>query len=456
MPVEPRRATAKTLGAILALSFSCSSPGSSGGPSTGSAGGSGNAGNGFGGTVASSGGTMGSSGTGAGGGGGRGSGGATTTGGTTGGAGSTATGGTTGSGGMTMTGGTTGSGGKGDGGAGATTGAGGMTATGSGGVGARGGGGGEGGTGATGRGGASGNGGVSGVAGATPGKIKYVFVIAMENQDANSIVGNTQDAKYINDTLIASYASASNFNDELSIGVVSEPHYVWMEAGTNQFSDRTFSSDDDPSAANSTADTNHLVTQIKNAANGLTWLSFQQGLSNATGACPIASSGYYAAKHDPFVFFKDVAGNPPSKTNADCAAHHRPLSSPGDVTSGTVATYNFLTPDLCHDMHGATGCADSNKIRSGDAWLEANLPPLIQFVNTNAGVIFIVWDEGEGTTKIPFIAVGPGVKTNYVGAVSYTHSSLLKSTEEILGLPVSSRVASANDFSDLFKPGYFP
>ncbi|HEX7480785.1 MAG TPA: hypothetical protein VF331_23490 [Polyangiales bacterium] len=61
---------------------------------------------------------------------------------------------------------------------------------------------------------------------------KYVFVIAMENHDANQIYGNTTDAPYINNTLIPAYARATNFNDELP-SLVSEPHYVWMEAGTN-------------------------------------------------------------------------------------------------------------------------------------------------------------------------------------------------------------------------------
>lgn len=150
----------------------------------------------------------------------------------------------------------------------------------------------------------------SAVEASTTSAIKFVFVIAMENHDASQIYGNTTSAPYINGTLIPSGAKASNFNDELP-SLVSEPHYVWMEAGTNAFSDVTFTTDNAPSSSNSTSNTAHLVTQIKNATNGVTWMAYQEGMNSTTGACPIASSGFYQPKHDPFIFFKDVSGNPP-------------------------------------------------------------------------------------------------------------------------------------------------
>lgn len=307
--------------------------------------------------------------------------------------------------------------------------------------------------------GGAGNGG----AGATGGSgniavhpIKYVFVVTMENHDGTSIYGNTTSAPYINGTLIPQYAKASSFTDLLPLSVPSEPHYVWMEAGTNAFSDYTFTSDDDPSAANSTASTDHLSTQI-DAKGGLSWLAYQEGLDSSTGACPIHSSGFYAPKHDPFVFFHDVSGNPPSDTNAYCADHHRPLSSLAqDLGQNKVARYNFITPNLCNDMHGQFGCPSLDLIKPGDDWLAANVPALESFCNANDGVVFVVWDEGEGSATMPFLAIGPGVKHGYSSSVTYTHSSLVKSVEEIFGLPILSTVASANDFADIFVPGAFP
>lgn len=285
---------------------------------------------------------------------------------------------------------------------------------------------------------------------------KYIFVITMENHDASQIYGNTTDAPYINNTLIPAYAHATNFNDELP-SLVSEPHYVWMEAGTNAFSDHTFTNDNVPSKTNSTSSTAHLVTQIKNATNGVSWMSYQEGLNSTTGTCPIAASGFYQPKHDPVVFFQDVSGATPSKTNAYCTAHHKVLSAlASDLANHTVSSYNFITPNQCNDMHGQSGCPNSNTIRSGDDWLKANLPALIAFANANNGVIFLTWDEGEAATKMAFLAIGPHVRAGYTGTVSYTHSSLVKTVETILELPTLSTVASANTLSDLFVPGMYP
>jgi hypothetical protein len=199
------------------------------------------------------------------------------------------------------------------------------------------------------------------------------------------------------------------------------------------------------------------VTQIKNATNGVTWRTYQEGLDSSTGSCPIHSSGFFAAKHDPFVFYQDVSGSPPSATNSYCESHHEAYSSfASDLAAGNVATYTFITPDLCHDMHGASGCPDSNLIQQGDEWLSANLPAIITYVNANAGVIFVEWDEGDATLQMPFLAIGPGVKAGYTGTVKYNHSSILKSVEEILGLSVLSKASSASDLSDLFQSGQFP
>jgi hypothetical protein len=285
--------------------------------------------------------------------------------------------------------------------------------------------------------------------------IRHVFVIAMENHDEGSIIGNSTDASYINAELLVKYASAAGFVDRLPISIVSEPHYVWMEAGTNAFSDHTFSSDDAPSASNSTASTEHLATQLTN--KGLSWMAYQEGIDGTSGACPIAGSGYYQPKHDPFVFFRDVSGNPPSKSNADCVAHHEDYGKlADDLKNRAVASYNFITPNLCHDMHGQSGCPSSNTIAAGDDWLRANLPPLIAFCDANDGVIFIVWDEGESSQRIPFLAVGARVKSHYVSSVEYDHSSLVRSLETIFELPVLSTVSAAYDFRDLFQAGKFP
>lgn len=288
-------------------------------------------------------------------------------------------------------------------------------------------------------------------------RIQHVIVIALENHDVGSIIGNTTDAPYINGTLIPGYASSSNFVDRLPILVPSEPHYVYMEAGTNAFSDVTFLTDAIPSATNSTSNTAHLSTQLDTAAKS--WIAYQEGMDTVTGACPInaSTSGYYMPKHDPFVFFQDVSGNPPAADNSRCAAHHKTFDALwADLSSGNMPAYAFVTPDQCHDMHGWTGCPNMNLVRSGDDWLSQYMPDFIAYANSHDAAIFVIWDEGEATPKIPFIAIGPHAKKGYVSSVEVDHGSLVKSVERIFGLPVLDTVTNVNDFSDFYETGAFP
>lgn len=284
---------------------------------------------------------------------------------------------------------------------------------------------------------------------------RTVFVIPMENEPSSAIYGNTADAPYI-DSLMNQAAWATMFQDELPT-LPSEPHYIWMEAGTNQFSDITFTNDNAPSSSHSTASTAHLTAQLETAH--VTWMMYQQGMT--PGTCPISSVNFYAPKHDPVVFFRDIAGGPPSNSNALCAAHHKPSDALADdlMHPDTMVQYAFITPDLCHDMHGDAGCPQgtntSANIKAGDDWLAANLPAILDYATAHDGVVFLTFDEGDNSNLIAFLALGPRVKHGAV-ATTYSHSSLLKSIEEILGVPVLPSVQSANDFADMFQPGMFP
>jgi hypothetical protein len=287
---------------------------------------------------------------------------------------------------------------------------------------------------------------------------KVVFVIPMENKAQTQIYGDTTDAPYINGTLLQAYPHTTMFTDELP-ALDSEPHYVWMEGGTNQFSDHTFSSDSDSSSSNSTSSTAHLSTTLDAAK--VSWTSYQEGIT--AGTCPVSSNGktFYAAKHNPFVFFQDVSGKTPSSSSTYCIQHHKPFSQLGaDLQNNAVAQYNFVTPNLCNDMHGDSACSQANtdaaNIKAGDDWLKANLQPMIDYALAHDGYVFITWDEGDSTNLIPFIAIGKHAIAKKAGSVKYTHSSLTKSIAEVFGVTPLSTVASASDFADLFDQGTFP
>lgn len=293
---------------------------------------------------------------------------------------------------------------------------------------------------------------------ASAAKIKHVFVIAMENTDAHVVYKSAPGKDYLAD-LIATYAHADNFVDELEdkvhgLDVPSEPHYIYMEAGTNVFADHTFTSDSSPSATNSTKSTDHLVTQM--TRNGLSWRTYQEvQMTRQAGSCLIRSLGDYAPKHNPFIFFQDVSGTPPQKSTRICEQHIRPyFAFAADLARNDMPDYVFITPDLCHDMHNT--CNNVGRNTGGNLWLKAEMPRLIAWAKANKGVIFITWDEGSATGKLPFLAIGEHVKPHYAGAVRYDHGSMLLSIERIFGLKALPTVAHKNDLSDLFEAGYFP
>jgi len=280
----------------------------------------------------------------------------------------------------------------------------------------------------------------------------------MENKAQTQIYGDVNDAPYINNTLMVNYPHTTMFTDELP-SLDSEPHYIWMEAGTNQLGDHTFSTDNDSSSSNSTNSTAHLSTTLDAAK--VSWTSYQEGIT--AGSCPISSISktFYAAKHNPFVFFQDVSGKTPSASNTYCIAHHKPYSQlSADLQNDAVAQYNFVTPNLCDDMHGDGACSHANtdaaNIKAGDDWVKANLQPMIDYAIAHDGYVFITWDEGDSTNLIPFIAIGKHAIPKKAGSVKYTHSSLNKSIAEVLGVTPLQTVASASDFADLFDPGTFP
>jgi phospholipase C len=281
------------------------------------------------------------------------------------------------------------------------------------------------------------------------GKVKTVFIILMENHSWSSITSSTS-ANYINKTLVPMSSYATQYYNPPGIHP-SEPNYIWLEAGDNF--GIIDDADPDPASRHLTT-TDHLATQLEKA--GVSWKAYQEDISGAE--CPIASAGLYAAKHDPFVFFDDTTNNI-SATSAHCIAHVRPYSELAtDLAGSKAAQYNFITPNLCNDMHGAGGCTSSNTIKMGDTWLSTEVPKILASAQyKDGGALFVTWDESSGGDgPIGMIVVSPLAKGGgYNNTTHYDHSSTLKTMEEIFGVTLLRGAAAAgtNDLADLFKAG---
>jgi alpha-D-xyloside xylohydrolase len=269
-----------------------------------------------------------------------------------------------------------------------------------------------------------------------------VFVILMENHNWSSIKGSA-NAPYINNTLLPMASYCDQYYTPPG-NHPSLPNYLWLEAGTN------FGIlNDNPPSSNHQSTTAHFVTQLQNA--GISWKAYEEDINGTT--CPTTDSGNYAVRHDPFVYFDDVV-------NSDCTSVVRPFTElASDIANNTLAHYNFITPNVCDDMHDS--CAPtSNPVKQGDDWLAANVPMILNSsAYQNNGLLVIVWDEGGGGSDGPIgcIVLSPLAKGGgYHSTVRYTHGSLLRTWEKIFGVTPLAGAGIAPDLGDLFNSGAIP
>jgi hypothetical protein len=276
--------------------------------------------------------------------------------------------------------------------------------------------------------------------------IKTVFIILMENHnwtgDGSLDIKGNPAAPYINKTLLPIASHAEQFYNPPN-NHPSLPNYLWLEAGTN------FGIlDDGPPSQHPLSTKKHLVTLLKNA--NVPWKAY---LENTTGkVCPLTDSGEYAVRHEPFAYFDDVSNDQNSKSKY-CIAHLRPYTELAtDLKNGTVAQYNWITPNLCDDMHDSCG---GDPIAHGDTWLSQNVPAILNSTAyKNGGALFITWDEADaGDGPIGMIVLSPYAKgSGYSNKIHYTHGSTLRTMEEIFGVkPLLRDAGKEKDLSDLFS-----
>jgi phosphatidylinositol-3-phosphatase len=238
----------------------------------------------------------------------------------------------------------------------------------------------------------------------------------MENEGFGSIIGSAS-APYIN-SLANTYGLATDY---AAISHPSLPNYVALTSGGTQ----GITDDSDPSSHPLS------VPSIFSELPGGASRSLEQDM---TSNCSSGDSGEYAVRHNPEAYYTNLG--------ADCGNYDVPLGTAPDLS----ARFTFVTPNLINDMHDGT-------ISDGDRFLQSFVPALMatpQYQNGSTA-IFITWDEGAGSgaNQVPCIVISPfthGVKD----ATPYTHYSLLRTTEELLGVPLLGNAAGANSMRGKF------
>jgi phospholipase C len=268
--------------------------------------------------------------------------------------------------------------------------------------------------------------------------IKTVFVIVMENKNLVQLRTNSA-APYISLRLFSIAAHAEQYYNP-PMSHPSEPNYVWLEAG-----DSLGIGDDNDPSVNARTTSDHLTDYLDLA--GIDWKAYEEDIDGTV--CPLKQIAEYGPKHDPFVFFTDVTGQN-NLADPYCIQHLRPFTElAADLARDTVARYNFITPNLCNDMHD---CA----VQIGDAWLEGTVSTIMASpAYARGGALFITWDEADGGDgPIGMFVLSPTAKAGYSNTIHYDHSSLLKTVQEIFGVTPLLRHAgdpTVNDLSDFFS-----
>jgi phosphatidylinositol-3-phosphatase len=250
----------------------------------------------------------------------------------------------------------------------------------------------------------------------TPSQTRHVMVIMEENKGYAATLGSCSDDPYLC-SLASQNASYTNW---YGVSHPSLPNYLAIDSGSTQGQ----SSDCTSCGPFSAPD---LGGQL--SAKGIPWTAYMESMPSAcyTGG----SSGDYGKKHNPFVYFTDVLNNA-------CAAHDVPYPGASGLISaldGAAApSFVWITPNALHDMHDGT-------VQQGDAWLTANLAPVLAspwFRNYNATVI-VTMDENNSQSspaggQVPMVVISSNAAGQGTISSSGNLYGTLRAIEEAFGL----------------------
>jgi phosphatidylinositol-3-phosphatase len=320
---------------------------------------------------------------------------------------------------------------------------------------------------------------------AKPAKLpQHVFVIVLENQDADTTFGPASPAPYLAHTLTAQGAFVPGY---YGIGHNSLDDYIAMVSGQapniETQADCPLFTDFLPGLP---APDGQVIGQgcvypasVKTVADqlearGLGWKGYMEDMgadaardNGTTCAHPAigtpdrtqqASPGdQYATRHNPFVYFHSIVDRPA------CAERDVPLDRlTADLRSArTTPNLSFIVPDLCHDAHDAT-CADGGPggLPAADQFLQTWVPRITSSAAYQRdGLLVVTFDEAEddssaccgeqpgpntpasggqnggpGGGRTGAVLLSPSIAPGTHSSSDYNHYSLLRSIEDFFGL----------------------
>jgi hypothetical protein len=251
-----------------------------------------------------------------------------------------------------------------------------------------------------------------------------IIAVFFENKESRRVLGHREGPTFT--SYAARYANITRY---YGVTHPSLPNYIAFVSGSTQGIKENCTSCF--VSARSLADTIE--------ASGRTWKTYAEGLPHPGFVGAV--SGRYAKKHNPLVYFRNIAANPVRRRARIVPFTHLAR----DLRTDALPDFSLIIPDMCNSMHD---CA----VSVGDAWLRKLLPGLMKLPNT---AIFVLFDEGttnvRGGGHIPALAVGTAVRPNSrFGAVT-DHYGALRTIEEAWGLPFLGRSARAKPITGIWR-----
>ncbi len=257
--------------------------------------------------------------------------------------------------------------------------------------------------------------GVQGASAVAASQSSHVLVMVMENEESTSVLGNPQ-APYAN-ALARRYGLATQ---SFAIAHPSLPNYLALTSGSTQ------GISSDCTECSVPASSRNIVDQLE--AAHISWKGYMEDLPEP--CFKGAGSGGYAKKHNPFIYYEDIANSPQR-----CAKIVGFEALAADLHGGRLPTYAWISPNLCDDGHD---CG----VAGGDRFLAHTVPGLLRGLGPH-GYLVLTWDEGSTNQgccgvaaggHIVTILAGPDVRRGARMSTPVDHYGVLGTIESSLGL----------------------
>ena len=249
----------------------------------------------------------------------------------------------------------------------------------------------------------------------------HVVVVVMENKSFARVRLQPYTASLMRD--------GAWFDGASAIAHPSQPNYFALWSGSTQ----GVTNDNCPAPGSPFATAN--LGQALEAA-GKTWRAYSENLAFAGATdCSFdgtATTGLYVRKHEPWTYFSNL-DHSNERPYTDLAA---------DLAAGTLPNLSFIIPNNCNNTHNAAinpACG----IAQGDAWLAANLPPILAAFGPNDFLV-LTWDEDDNSAgnNVLTLFVGPLVLPGTISTQFVTHITVVRTIADALGIPAPGNAAS--------------